>query len=457
MQNNAQSQEHLATMPVGKLLRSLAIPAITAQIINLLYNIVDRIYIGRIEGIGADALTGVGVTMPIIMAISAFAALISMGGAPRAAIALGRKDEKGANRILGNSFTMLLIITAVLTVVLQLFGRDLLLLFGASENTIVYAWDYMSIYSLGTIFVQLALGLNMFITTQGYAKTSMMTVTIGAISNIILDPIFIFVFGMGVQGAALATVISQGVSTVFVLRFLTGEKSTLRIKKSDMRLDGKVILPGLALGLSPFIMYFTEAILSVCFNTSLLRYGGDVAVGSMTILASVMQFAMLPLTGLTQGAQPIIGYNYGAGKIDRVKDTFRILLIVSLSVSCSIWALSMLFPGMLAAMFTPDEQLIEYASWAMRIYMGASLLFGAQIACQNTFVALGYAKISLFLALLRKVILLIPLIFILPNFFDNKVMAVFLAEPVSDSIAAITTTICFFISFRKLLKKSKTD
>lgn len=438
---------------VGRLLFQLALPAILAQIINVLYNIVDRMYIGHIPKVGAQALTGVGVTMPVIMAISAFAALVSMGGAPRASIMMGKKEMDEAEKILGNCAFTLIVTSLILTALFRIFGRDILMVFGASDNTIGYALDYMNIYCLGTIFVQLSLGLNAFISAQGFAKTSMYTVLVGAISNIILDPVFIWGFRMGVKGAALATIISQAISSVWVLRFLISDKSILRLKKANMRFVPSVMLPCIALGISPFIMQFTESVLAVCFNTSLLKYGGDMAVGAMTILNSVMQFSMLPLQGLTQGAQPITSYNYGAGNKQRVKDTFKVLVVSCICFSGFVWALSMFFPGTLAGIFTGDQELLLFTKWAMRIYMAMSGIFGIQIACQQTFIALGNAKASVFLALLRKVILLIPLIFILPNFFDNKVMAVFMAEPVADTIAVCTTAVMFFFSFRKTMRE----
>lgn len=450
MEQEQQTKVDLGSGSVGRLLLRLALPTIIAQIINVLYNIVDRIYIGHIPGQGSLALTGVGVTMPVIMAISAFAALVSMGGAPRAAIMLGKDNKEEAEKILGNCTVSLVFVAVILTGVFQIFGRDILMVFGASENTIGYASDYMRIYTLGTIFVQLALGLNAFINTQGYAKTGMITIAIGAVCNIILDPIFIFGFGMGVKGAALATIISQAVSAVWVVRFLCSPKSYLRIRKKNFRLESKIILPCLALGLSPFVMQFTESVLSVCFNTSLLKYGGDIAVGAMAILSSVMQFSMLPLQGMTQGAQPIISFNYGAGNFERVTKTFRLLLIVCVGYSCTLWLLSMVTPQLLVGMFTNEADLMAYGEWALRIYMAVSLLFGIQIACQQSFIALGNAKTSLFLAVLRKVILLIPLIYIVPNFVNDKAMGVFLAEPIADGIAVLTTGILFLRMFRKL-------
>lgn len=417
---------------------------------------VDRMYIGHIPVIGADALTGLGVTMPVIMAISAFAALVSMGGAPRASIMMGINDLPQAAKILGNCTLLLISIAILLTLVFLTWGREILLLFGASANTIRYAWDYMQIYALGTIFVQTALGLNAFITAQGYAKISMYTVLIGAICNIILDPIFIFAFDLGVRGAALATIISQAISSFWVIRFLTTGKSLLQIRLQNLRLQARIILPCLALGISPFIMQFTESILFVCFNTSLLKYGGDLAVGAMTILSSVMQFSMLPLQGLTQGAQPIVSFNYGAGNLHRLKQTFGLLLRACLIYSTTLWAISMFAPQLFVYIFTDTLTLQTYSIWALRIYMASSLLFGIQIACQQTFIALGNAKASVFLALLRKVILLIPLIYILPQFFSDQAMAVFLAEPIADFCAVCVTGTTFFFSFRKLLQTIQT-
>ena len=439
---------------VGKLLFSLALPTITSQIVNMLYNIVDRVYIGRIapvETVGKLALTGVGVCMPIIMVISAFASLVAMGGAPRASIQEGRGNSRESERIMGNCFTMLVLASVVLTVVFQVFGRNLLLMFGASENTIDYAVDYMDIYTLGTVFVQVTLGMNAYITAQGFTTVSMKTVLIGAGLNTILDPIFIFGLGMGVRGAALATVISQAVSAAWVLRFLRGSKTKWALRREYLRPQAEVVLPCLALGLSPFIMQSTESLIAICFNSSLLKYGSDIAVGAMTVLTSIMGFAMMPLQGLSQGAQPIISYNFGARNAQRVRDAFRVLLISCLSYSLVMWALVQLLPRMFVGIFTPDAELQSYAAWALRIYMGATGIFGIQMACQQTFVALGNAKCSLFLAILRKIILLIPLIYILPNFFANKAFAVFLAEPVADFLAVCTTAALFFFQFRKTM------
>lgn len=452
----------LATEPVGKLLVKLAIPTVTAQIINMLYNIVDRIYIGHIPGIGADSLTGVGVCMPLIMIVSAFAALVGFGGAPRASIFMGKKDTVSAERTLGNCFTMQIIISVILTTLLLIFNRRLLLSFGASENTIGYAVEYMNIYAAGTIFVQMTLGMNMFITAQGFAKTGMLSVVIGAVANIILDPIFIFVLDMGVSGAAIATVISQALSCLWVLVFLFGKKTNLKIRFSYMKLKPGIILPSLALGLSSFIMQSSESVISICFNSSLLKYGGDIAVGAMTILTSVMQFAMLPLQGLGQGAQPIISYNYGAGNQKRVKAAFKLLLKLSVFYSVALWLFVMIFPGVFASMFTSEPQLLEFTKTALRIYVACLFLFGIQIACQSTFTAIGNAKASIVVAVVRKFVLLIPLIYILPLIFtQDKTSAVYLAEPVADFIAVAFTSILFTFQFKKILRsisdKGKTE
>ncbi len=447
----AEKENKLGTAPVGRLLTSLAIPCIAAQVVNLLYNIVDRIYIGHIPEIGSTALTGVGVTFPIIMIISAFSALVGMGGAPRASIKMGQKDNDGAEKILGSCLALSIALALVLIIVFELFGRQLLMLFGASEKTIPYGWSYMSIYVLGTFFVIVTMGLNNFISTQGFAKTSMLTVIIGAVINIILDPVFIFVFNMGVRGAALATILSQAISCVWVLRFLTSKRTTLKIRARNIRLRREVLLPVIALGVSPFIMQSTESLLNICFNSSLQKYGGDMAVGAMTILSSIMQFFSLPIMGLAQGAQPIISFNYGARNKERVQKAFRLLFTCAVIFSTAFWLVNMLAPGLLVSLFASTEDLQSYSAWALRIYLAAAFMMGIQNSCQQTFVAIGEAKISLFLALLRKVILLIPLIFILPLFLADKVFAVFLAEPIADFLAATTTFTCFKIKFKKVI------
>ena len=442
----------LGSGSVKKLLFSLALPTITSQIVNMLYNLVDRIYIGHmqpVDTVGALALTGVGVCQQVILVVSAFAALMDMGGVPRASICEGQGNAKESERIMGNSFSLLICTALILTVVLQLFAEPLLLTFGASENTISYALDYMKIYSLGTVSVQVTLGMNAYITAQGFTTVSMKTVLIGAILNTILDPIFIFALGLGVRGAALATILSQTVSALWVLRFLTGSRTKWKLRPANLKPVPAVFLPCIALGLSPFIMQSTESLISVCFNSSLLKYGGDLAVGAMTVLISIMQLAMMPLQGLTQGAQPIISYNYGARNAQRVRDAFRCLLVSCVAYSMTLWALVQLFPQAFALIFNNDPALVEYAAWALRVYMAATGIFGVQIACQQTFIALGNAKTSLFLAVLRKIILLIPLIFILPHFFTNKVFAVFLAEPLADVLAVCTTAAMFAVQFKK--------
>lgn len=449
-----QDKEFLGKESIGKLLLKLALPTVAAQLINMLYNIVDRIYIGHIPEIGADALTGVGVCMPLIMMVSAFAALVGFGGSPRASIAMGKKDNDLAEKILGNCFTTQILISFVLTAVLLIWNRDLLMAFGASENTISYGTRYMNIYSVGTIFVQLTLGMNAFITAQGFAKTGMLSVLIGAVSNIVLDPIFIFGFNMDVQGAALATIISQALSCVWVVSFLFGKKTILKIRKENMRLSASVILPCLALGTSTFIMQASESVISICFNSSLQKFGGDIAVGAMTILTSVMQFAMLPLQGLGQGAQPIISYNYGAGSARRVKDAFKLLLKISLGYALFLWAMVMVLPGGFVRMFTSDLKLIAFTKTALRVYLAALFMMGIQMACQMTFNSLGRAVESIIVAIMRKFVLLLPLIFVLPQIFkSDQTMAVYLAEPIADFLAVSFTIVLFAIQFRKALRK----
>ena len=448
------NKSFLGTEPIGKLLMKLALPTVAAQLINMLYNIVDRIYIGHIPGDGALALTGVGVCMPIIMIVSAFAALVGNGGAPRATIYMGKKDNDTAEKILGNCFIAQIIISAFLTMVLLIWNRDLLLAFGASENTIDYAVAYMNIYAFGTVFVQLTLGMNLFITAQGFAKTGMLSVLLGAVTNIILDPVFIFGFHMGVRGAALATILSQALSCIWVLCFLFGKKTILKLKKRYMAVKKEILFPCLALGSSVFIMQSSESVISVCFNSSLLKYGGDLAVGAMTILTSVMQFAMLPLQGLGQGAQPIISYNYGAGNKERVKGAFWLLLKCSMFYSVLFWAVVMLFPQMFVGMFTSDAVLAAFTRDALKIYMAVVGLFGIQMACQITFGALGNAKASILVAVMRKFVLLIPLIYIMPAIFTaDKARAVYMAEPVADTLAITFTGFLFFFQFRKVLRQ----
>ena len=446
-------KQDMGTGSIKKLMVQMAVPAIVAQVVNLLYNVVDRIYIGHIPEVGGTALTGVGLFAPILMLLTAFAMLAGAGGAPRAAIALGRGDKDEAERIVANCFSVLAILSVVLTVVFYLSAPALLRLFGASDATLPYAVQYSRIYVLGSAFVLVVMGMNSFITTQGFARVSMLTTIIGAVINIVLDPILIFVLDMGVAGAAVATVLSQAVSAIWIIRFLTGKKTILRLKVRNMKLIPSVILPCLGLGISSFVMVSTESLLSVSFTSSLSRYGGDLAVGAMTVLTSINQLVTMPLNGICQGGQPLISFNYGARKLDRVRQAFVCQFIACVGYSTVFWLLLMALPHVFAGIFTNDTTLVEYTTWAMRIFLAGVFSVGFQNSCQQAFMALGQAKTSLLLACLRKLILLIPLIFILPNFFADKVFAVFLAEPVSDITAAAVTTLTFFRFFRKITKQ----
>lgn len=445
----------LGKEPVKHLLFVLAVPAITSQVVNALYNMVDRMYIGHIDGEGSMALTGVGICFPLIMIISAFAYLVGMGGAPRASIFMGKGEKETSEKILGNCFSALIIVALLLTAITLIFREPLLYLFGASKNTIDYAEEYMTIYALGTVFVQLTLGLNAFISAQGFSKISMLTVIIGAVTNIVLDPLFIFVLDMGVSGAAVATVISQAISAVWAYRFLRGNNTILRIKKENVRIKKHILLPCIGLGIAPFVMMSTESILVLCFNSSLLKYGGDLAVGAMTILSSIMQFAMLPIQGITQGGQPIISYNYGAKNRERVMQAFKLQTVCTFSYASILWLLVELMPSVFVAIFTEDPELAELSCWALRIYMASVFLMGLQTSCQQTFIAFGNSKTSAFLAIFRKVIVLIPLIFILPLFLEDKVFAVFMAEPIADAVAVLTTVTLFFFEMRKVQRGEK--
>lgn len=450
-----ENKEFLGTEPIGKLLFRLAIPTVVAQLINMLYNIVDRIYIGHMPEGGSAALTGVGVCLPIIMIVSAFACFFSTGGAPRASIALGKGESDTAEKILGGCLVLQLAISVVLTVVLLIWNRELLLVFGASEKTIGYAVDYMNIYAIGTLFVQLTLGLNAFITAQGNTKMGMLTVVIGAVCNIILDPVFIFGCGMGVRGAALATIISQAVSCVWCIRFLCGKKTVIRFRKGNIRFSAPIVLPCVALGVSTFIMQSSESVIFVCFNSSLLKYGGDIAVGAMTICTTVTQFAMLPLQGISQGAQPISSYNFGAKNPGRVKKTFRLLLASCFVYAFLLWVAIMAAPQLFARLFTSDAALVDFSADVIRIYCGALFLMGIQVACQMTFVSIGNAICSVIVAVVRKFVLLLPLIYLMPAVLADKTHAVYMAEPAADVIAVSFTVILFTFQFRKALKKLK--
>nr|WP_207724902.1 MATE family efflux transporter [Pseudoflavonifractor hominis] len=439
--------------PIGPLLVRLAVPAVTAQLVNALYNIVDRMYIGHIEGVGDLALTGLGICFPVIMFVSAISTLVGMGGGSRAVVRMGEGKMEEANAILGSCTALLVLLSILVTVGFQVVREPMLLLFGATENTLSYASDYLTIYLWGTIFVEISLGLNFFIISQGFSTVSMATVLIGAVTNIVLDPIFIFGFGMGVQGAALATITAQAVSAVWVLRFLSGKRTRLRFQRRYFRLDGRVLAPVLAVGVSPFIMQSTESLVNISFNSSLKAFGGDPAVGAMTICSSIMQIFSMLFQGLSQGAQPIVGFNYGAGQIDRVKKTFRLLFFSSLAFSTAAWGAIELFPQVFVSIFNDEPELVSIAVWTLRVYAAGMFMLGIQFSCQQTFVALGEAKVSLFLALLRKIILLIPLIFILPNFFTDKVLGVFVAEPAADVLAATTTGLIFLWRFPRILRR----
>ena len=451
----ANAKQDMGTGSVKKLMVQMAVPALVGQVVNLLYNIVDRIYIGHLPEIGGLALTGVGLFTPILMLITAFAMLAGAGGAPRAAIAMGQGDKDKAEKILGNCFAVLMILAVILTAGFSFAAPTLLRWFGASDATLPYAVEYAQLYILGSVFVLIVMGMNTFITTQGFAKISMLTTVIGAVINIVLDPILMFGLGLGVKGAAIATVLSQAVSAVWILKFLTGKQTILKLKVGNMKLIPSIILPCLGLGISSFIMIPTESILSISFTTSLAKFGGDVAVGAMTVLTSINQLITMPLSGICQGGQPLISYNYGAKKFDRVKEAFFCQFGVCVAYTTVFWAVMMLFPSFFAGIFTSDVALVDYTAWAIRIFLACGFSVGFQISCQQAFMALGQAKISLIMALLRKVILLIPLIFILPNFFADKAFAVFLAEPVADIVAAAVTTFMFFRFFIKMLREGK--
>ena len=440
----------LAVMPVRKAFCRLALPAVAAQLINILYNLVDKMFIGHIPGVGKQALAGVGVTAPVILAISAFAALVSMGGAPKASIFMGKGDTEQAEKVMGSCTWMLVVLSIVLTGMMLSFGKAILQLFGASDDTIIYATDYMNVYCLGTLFTQLTLGLNAFITAQGKTLISMCNVAVGAVANIVLDAIFINGFGMGVKGAALATVISQGVSTCLVIHELVKPESELHLRFSNIRFDKRLLLPCMVLGASPALMQLTENMVAISFNTSLQKYGGDMAVASMSILNSIMQFVMLLLPGLVQGAQPLLSYNLGAKDMSRVKKTFRLLLLCCVTGSFLIWLVCMAVPETVASVFTDDAALIAYTGKSMRVYLAMLFIYGIQVACQYSFVALDQAKRAIFLTIWRKIILLIPLIFILPRVLSGSVTGVYLAEPIADTIAVCTTAPMFYSYYKKL-------
>ena len=444
-----KQEERLGSEPIGKLIVSMAVPSVAAQIINVLYNIIDRVYIGHIEGYGDMALTGVGGTFPILMLISAFSAFAGMGGAPLASIRMGRQEYDEAEDILGNSAGLLVLFAVMLTIVFSIFKTPILYAFGASENSITYAVDYISVYLLGTIFVQIAVGLNTFISGQGQAKIAMLSVLIGAVLNILLDPVFIFVLHMGVRGAALATIISQAVSALWILHFLTSQKSVIRLRLRKMRLKPSLVGKIASLGISPFIMQSTESLVSITLNSGLQRYGGDLYVGTMSILSSVMQLIVIPMQGVSQGVQPIISYNYGAKNGKRVKEAFFKMLAICFLGTFLLAGIAVIAPEIYAGIFTSNQALVNLTCEVMPVYFLGITIFGIQNACQSTFLALGQAKVSLFIALLRKVILLIPLAIILPKFMG--VMGIYRAEPIADVISVLITILLFTVTFKKIL------
>lgn len=442
-------EARMGTERISKLMFSMAIPSVIAQVINILYSIIDRIYIGHIEGVGAAALTGVGLTFPIITLISAFSAFVGVGGAPLASIWLGKGDRERAESILGSGVFMLLSFSVLLMGVFYLFQRPFLYMFGASDATIAYAVSYLSIYLAGTLFVELSLGLNTFIISQGQSKIAMASIMIGAVINIVLDPIFIFALGMGVEGAAIATVISQFVSALWNVVFLMGKKSSLKIVVSKIRPDWSIMASIFSLGISPFIMRATESLISIVLNRGLQIYGGDLYVGALTIMQSVMQLFTAPLMGFTQGVQPIISYNFGAGKFDRVKSLYKRMIFVSFLISFFAALMAITFPAFFAGMFTNDTELIGLVAEIMPVFLFGMLIFGIQNGIQPTFLALGQAKLSLFIAVLRKIVLLVPLAIILPGFWG--VMGIYYAEPISDILSAVIAGVLFLANIRKIL------
>ena len=444
-------EERLGTDRMLPLVLKMALPAVAAQVVNLLYNIVDRIYIGHIPGIGTDALAGVGVTSSVIILISAFSAIVSGGGAPLAAIALGQGNRDRAERILGNGFILLILFTVIISDLSYIFMEPVLLFTGASGNTIGYATDYLSIYLTGTVFVQISVGLNTFINTQGRPGIAMLSTILGAVMNIILDPIFIFALDMGVRGAAVATVISQACSAAWVLRFLFSKKASLNLAWKYMKPDKRIVMSIFGLGVSPFIMAGTESLVGFVLNTN-LKHFGDIYVSALAVMQSAMQFGSAPLTGFAQGFIPISSYNYGHGNMERVKECFKVSVSIMFSFNAVLMILMILFPQVVASAFTNDRELIGCIERMMPCFLSGMTIFGLQRACQNTFIALGQAKISLFIALLRKVILLVPLAIVLPEFWG--VTGVFAAEGIADATAAICCTAIFMITFPKILRKA---
>lgn len=448
------TDEQLGTRPIGRLILRMSLPAIAAQCINMLYSMVDRVYIGHIPEVGFTALTGIGLAAPILTLLSAFSAFVGTGGAPLAAMALGRGDRERAERILSNGVTLLCIFAVVGGLCAYFFREPLLYFVGASAETYPFAESYLSVYLIGTLAVMISMGLNTYMTAQGRPGFAMLTVVIGAVLNIALDPLFIFAFDMGVRGAALATILSQLVSAIFVLFVLCSPRASLRIRLSAMRPSGKILFAIFSLGISPFVMTSTESLIAFVMNGNLQRFGGDLYVGTLTVMQSVMQILTVPVSGFTQGITPVISYNYGAGNVPRVKQAIRFAFLVLVPYTVLFALCSILFPTQLASIFNTKPELIELVSRAMPVFFTGMLIFGVQRACQTSFLAMGQAKFSLFIAMLRKVILLVPLAFLLPRITGGDPFSIYYAEPISDALAATTCGIVFFCNIRRILSRA---
>lgn len=441
---------------VAKNIWSLAVPMTVAQLVNVLYSVVDRIYIGHLPDASTEALTGIGLALPVITMITAFSNLFGMGGAPLCSIARGAGDVKRAEKIMGNSFTLLLMTGVILMAFCYLTMRPMLYLFGASDQTYPYAQAYLSVYLTGTLFVMISLGMNNFINAQGFGKMGMLTVLIGAVLNIVLDPVFIFGFHMGVYGAAAATVISQGVSAAYVFWFLRGNHVLFRLNKKDMRLEGKLIREITGLGLSGFVMSVTNGSVQIVCNAMLSWYGGDLYVGVMTVINSVREIITMPVNGLTNGAQPVIGFNYGAGEYERVKKAIRFMGTSCIVFTCAVWAVLFAVPQFFIHLFNSEPELLEAGVGAFRIYFFGIFLMALQFTGQSTFVALGKSKQAVFFSLLRKAIIVIPLTICLPMIGGLGVNGVFLAEPVSNLIGGVACFATMYVTvYRKLGKRGE--
>lgn len=441
-------QTRLGEEKIGKLLRVFSIPAIAGMVVNMLYNIIDRMYIGHIPKVGNLAITGVGITMPIMTIILGFGMLVGLGTAARVSIKLGQHDKEAAERHLGNAFTLIIIISVIITILGLIFMDPLLTVFGASENTIGFAKDYMNVIFIGTIVNMLSFGLNHSIRSDGNPTVAMLSMLIGAILNIILDPIFIFGLDMGVKGGAIATVISQVVTTVWILYYFTKGKSIIKLKKEYFKLDKLTVLSIFSIGMSPCSMQIAASAVQVIANNTLKHHGGDLAIGAMTIVSSVSLIFLMPIFGLNQGSQPIIGYNYGAKKYHRVKETVKYASIIATIIVVIGWCTIQFIPHVLIGMFNKDPELVGIATNGLRIYLFMLPVIGFQIISSNYFQAIGKAKISMFLSLLRQVILLIPLMLILPKFLELD--GVWLSGAISDFLSAVITGIIFYASVRKL-------